>query len=400
MEGPNVAIYLDFENLAISAETVYPSREKPLSLEPIVDFAASKGVICTRKAYADWSKHTFSQYQNRLMDQGFELIHLPETNQQGKNGSDVRLAVDVMEYLEFFHGVQTFIIGSGDTDFIPLIQRLRARGKDVIILGFEHSVGNLVKRNSTEFKGLEELIGKPEAESPSSDLADEPDADYGRRLLLRVLRTHNSEDEPIFMSQLKQQLLRLDPSFSEKELGFSSFKQFVQSFEGDVVDRIETRDETLPIVYLRDPGDEPPPARPPALREDALQFLTRRLRYSHQPQRRLDMAAALLACFDQTALLSMNEMFERISAHLERRIPKTDIKKYINTLFTGGAFATSPEHPNGPLLSRPFHLGAGLDRAEALDQIYIRRISEILQSRYTDLPPGDILTLLVEGKGA
>lgn len=400
MEGPNVAIYLDFENLAISAETVYPSREKPLSLEPIVDFAASKGVICTRKAYADWSKHTFSQYQNRLMDQGFELIHLPETNQQGKNGSDVRLAVDVMEYLEFYQGVQTFIIGSGDTDFIPLIQRLRARGKDVIIVGFEHSVGNLVKRNSTEFKGLEDLIGKPEAESPSSDLAGERDASYGRRLMLRVQRTHHSEDEPVFMSQLKQQLLRIDPSFSEKELGFSSFKQFVQSFEGDIVARIETHDETLPLVYLRNPGEESPLPRPSAQVDDAFQFLTRRLRYSHDPQRRLDMAAGLLACYGQASLLSMNEMFERISTHLDRRIPKTDIKKYINTLFTGGAFATSPEHPNGPLLSRPFHLAAALDRPEALDQVYIRRISEILQSRYTDLAVEDILSLLVEGKSA
>ncbi|MEL6626579.1 MAG: NYN domain-containing protein, partial [Bacteroidota bacterium] len=96
----NVAIYLDFENLAISAETVYPSRDKPLDIGPLVDYATTKGVICSRKAYADWSKDIFAQYQNRLMDQGFELIHLPETNLQGKNGSDVRLAVDVMEYME------------------------------------------------------------------------------------------------------------------------------------------------------------------------------------------------------------------------------------------------------------------------------------------------------------
>ncbi|RMG68227.1 MAG: NYN domain-containing protein, partial [Bacteroidetes bacterium] len=374
MEGPNVALYLDFENLAISAETVYPSREKPLNLEPIIDFAASKGVICTRKAYADWSKHIFSQYQNRLMDQGFELIHLPETNQQGKNGSDVRLAVDVMEYLEFYQGVQTFIIGSGDTDFIPLIQRLRARGKTVITLGFEHSVGNLVKRNSTEFKSLEDLIGKPEAESPSSDLTEEPDASYGRRLMLRVQRAHNNEDEPLYMSQLKQQLLRIDPSFSEKELGFSSFKQFVLSLKGDVVARVETRDETLPMVYLQDPGEEESPqVRPSALREEAFQFLVRRLRYSHDPHRRQEMAEALVACFAQADLRSMNEMFEQVSTHLDRRIPKSDIKKYINTLFTGGAFESSPEYPNGPLLSRPFALGANLNRAEALDQVYIRR---------------------------
>ena len=126
MEGSSIAVYLDFENLAISADTVYPSKRKPLLIEPILDFAASKGVICLKKAYADWSKDMFSQYQTRLMEQGFELVHLPETNSQGKNGSDVRLAIDVMDYLGVYAEVSTFIIGSGDTDFIPLIQNEKA----------------------------------------------------------------------------------------------------------------------------------------------------------------------------------------------------------------------------------------------------------------------------------
>lgn len=401
MDGQNVAIYLDFENLAISAETVYPSKNKPLDLEPIVDFATTKGVICVRKAYGDWSKEIFAQYQHNLMEQGFELIHLPETNLQGKNGSDVRLAVDVMAYVESFPEIDTFVIGSGDTDFIPLIQHLRSRGKAVIIVGFEHSVGKLVKRNSVEFKALEELIGEPEAESPSSDLHEELDASYGRRLMMRFIKSRNSDD-PILMSQLKQQLLRLDPSFSEKELGFSSFKQFVHSLKGDVIDRVEIKDESLPLIYLSESrsngnGQSHQSETPDneKRKEVADQFLVKKLRYQKNPHQRLSMSKALFESFREQESLSMNQMFELVHEKSNRKFAKTDIKKYVNTLFTGGAFQPYEKKAQGPLLSRPFQLDDTIESPEGLDQIYIRRISEILQSRYTDLESHEILELMI-----
>lgn len=256
MEERTIAIYLDFENLALSAETVYSSKEKPLAMGPLVDFASAKGLICVKKAYADWSREIFSQYQNRLMEQGFELVHLPSATYQGKNGCDVRLAVDVMEYLQLHPGIHRVLIGSGDTDFIPLIQRLRARGKEVIILGFEHSVGALVKRNCNEFKSLEELLGGAEAGAPSGDLSPERLPGQGRQLLLRFIRSRE-EEEPLLLSALKQHLLRLDPAFSERELGFASFKDFLRSLEGDVVERFDQEQSALPLVYLRDQPEAP-----------------------------------------------------------------------------------------------------------------------------------------------
>ncbi|MEZ4825228.1 MAG: NYN domain-containing protein [Bacteroidia bacterium] len=393
MEGQNVAIYLDFENLAISAETVYPSKRKPFLIEPLVDFATTKGAVLIKKAYADWSKDIFSQYQNALMEQGFELIHLPETNLQGKNGSDVRLAVDVMEYMELFPRINTILIGSGDTDFIPLIQRLRARGKEVIIVGFEHSVGKLVKRNSDEFKSLEELLGKPEAESPISGLIDEPDMEYGRDLMVRFLRSRN-EDEPVLMSRLKQQLLRLDPSFSEKELGYSTFKQFVESLSGDLVDKIESEDQSLPMVFFAD-VPEVEISKEVNTRENAVQFLNKKLRYQKATPKRLELSGVLINGLKEDKPMSMNQMFEFVSENLERKIPKTDIKKYINTLFTGGAFQPEDKKINGPLLSRPLYLKDSLRNPELLDGIYIQRVSEILQSRYTDLGAQEILEMLI-----
>lgn len=393
MEANNVAIYLDFENLAISADTVYPSKDKPLELEPIVDFATTKGVICSRRAYANWSKDIFSKYQTRLMDQGFDLIHLPETNNQGKNGSDVRLAVDVMEYLEIFPHIDTFVIGSGDTDFIPLIQRLRAKGKSVIVVGFEHSVGNLVKRNSGEFRSLEELLGKPEEDVTGDENGEEPDLSKGRNLLLRFIKNNNT-DEPILMSQLKQQMLRLDPSFSEKDMGFGSFKQFILSLKDDVVKKVENEDETLPQVYLQEPEDNGQPVKINS-KENASQFLVKKLRYQKDSRRRQAMAVALFEIMKEEKELSMYEMFDKVHDRIKPKMAKADIKKYINTLFTGGAFKTNEKKATGPLLSRPFQLDDNIESSDGLDNVYIRRIGEILQSRYTDLESGELLELLI-----
>ena len=393
MEEQKVAIYLDFENLAISAETIYPSKNRPLALQPLVDFANTKGDILVKKAYADWSKDIFSQYQTMLMEQGFELVHLPETNLQGKNGSDVRLAVDVMEFIEFFPSIGNILIGSGDTDFIPLIQRLRSRGKSVITVGFEHSVGKLVKRNSAEFKSLEELIGKPEKESPFSDFSENIDVSYGRNLLLRYLKS-KTDDNPILMSQLKQHLLRLDPSFSEKELGFTSFKFFVESLVGDLVEKVEGDNNSLPAVFFKDFSDETEDGGI-TNKEIALQFLSKKLRYQNDPEKRLKISEALLGELEHDNPMSMSEMFEFISTNFDRKIPKTDIKKYINTLFTGGAFKPLDPKMNGPLLSRPFTLEDSVKSPEKIDQIYIRRVSEILQSRYIELGSHEILELLI-----
>ncbi len=392
MEGFNIAIYLDFENLAISAETVYPSKDKPLDIQPIIDFAIAKGNICLRKAYADWSKKLFSRYQSLLMEQGFELIHLPETNQQGKNGSDVRLAIDVIEHLYFYPEIDTIIIGSGDTDFIPLIQRVRSRSKNVIVMGFEHSVSRLVKRNSVEFKSLEELLGQAEDESISADLKQEVDLSSGRELLIRYIKSRD-DDQPVLMSKLKQHLLRLDPSFSEKELGFNTFKRFLLAFSGDLLEKIDSENQTLPLVYLRDHFNEAPDQIDH--KNTARHFLAKKLRYQRDAPKRMEMSRLLYNRFFVQSKMSMNQMFSFLDEKIADTLPKTEIRKYINTLFTGGAFEAYDTEMNNPLLSRPFELKEVISNADKLDQVYIRRISEILQSRYENLSDEDILELLI-----
>lgn len=391
MAGQNVAIYLDFENLAISAEEVYPSKDKPLVIEPVVDFATTKGNVCIKKAYADWSNDSFSQYENVLMEQGFELIHLPATNQQGKNGSDVRLAIDVMENMELFQTINTVIIGSGDTDFVPLIQRIRARGMQVISIGFDHSVGNLVKINSAEFKSLEELIGKPDEESLSSDLAQEMDGSYGRELLIRYIRNRNN-DEPVLLATLKQDLLRLDPSFSERKLGFSSFKKFAQSFVGDLVNRVDpTEKDGLLLVYLND-VDLPQNQRT-NMKDEAKVFLAKNVRFQKNKAKRLAISDSVLDEYKENREMTMSQMIELTSARL-KNMAKIDIRKFINLLFSGKAFEQIQKGQRRPLLFRPLRLKKTMNSPEILEQIYVNRVVEILKNRYSTLNDEEIGELL------
>lgn len=391
MQDEQVAVYLDFENLAISAEEVYPSKDKPLLIEPVVDFATTKGNVCIKRAYADWSNESFSQYQNMLMEQGFELVHLPATNLQGKNGSDVRLAIDVMENLELFQTINTIVIGSGDTDFVPLIQRIRARGIKVISIGFHHSVGNLVKINSAEFKSLEELIGKPEEESLSSDLVQEMDASYGRELLIRYIRNRNN-DEPVLLATLKQDLLRLDPSFSEKRLGFSSFKKFMHSFVGDIVNRIDPTDKDgLLLVYLNDV--DIPQNKRTDLKEEAQAFLSKNIRFQKNKEKRLTLSKILLDEYKENKEMTMNKMIDFTNGKM-KNLTKVDIRKFINLLFSGKAFDQLEKGKRRPLLFRPIKLKETMSSPDILEQIYMNRVVEILKNRYSTLSEEEINELL------
>ncbi len=382
MNEKNIAIYLDFENLVLSAEEVYPSKTKPLLLGPLVDYIASKGNICIKKAYADWSKHIFSQYQRSLIGYGFEMIHLPGTTSQGKNGADVRLAIDAIENMASFEILDTFVVGSGDTDFISLIQNIRARGKSVIVLGFEHSVGALIKTSSSEFKSLDELLGAPEKESLSSDLIQEVEGSYGRDLMIRYVKNRDNDD-PIQMSKLKLDLLRLDPSFSEKKLGFSTFKKYVESLSGDVVDKIDpSRDSGLPVVFFKEV--QTPQKKKTNTRDAAKRFLQKNLKYMRKSPKRTEISRLLFKLFQDRKEISMHDLTEEVFKR-SNALPRITIRKYINTLFADKAFIFAKEDTVESLLDRPLKLNRRIENPETLEKIYVSRIVEIITNRFPDL---------------
>lgn len=399
MDEQFAAIYLDFENLAISADQTYPSKEKPLTLSPIVDFAANNRNICIKKAYSDWSKPLLSRYQNELNEHGFEMIHLPGTSMQGKNGADLRMTIDILEDLQSFPIINTVVIGSGDTDFIPLVRRILARGKKVIIVGFDNSVGKLVKNNCTEFKSLNELFGEPE---------DLDDADYsekkeeqkteldlarlnGRDLLIRFIN-NRSNDEPVLFAQLKYNLLRLQPSFSEKRLGFSSLKKFLESMQEDIVEKIENDPITgHPKVYFRDISAIPPLKMDKE--EEIAKFINQNLKYIKERRTRHDLAKNLLKLFKEQPVASMHEMSEYISKNV-KTVPKIAIRKYVFTIGQGRIFSYADKVNGGSLSSRPQKLNDNISNSDVIDNIYKKRIVEIIQNRFSDVDEQKIIAIL------
>jgi len=388
-ENDNIAIFLDFENLAISADEAYPSKERPLRISPMVDFANSKGNVCLKKAYGNWNIRAFKQYQQTLIESGFELIHLPATTSRGKNGADVKIAIDAMESMEMFKFINVFIIGSGDTDFIPLIQRIRARGKSVILIGFEHSVGTLVKKNCSEYKSLEELIGKPEKDSLSSDLAEDVEISQGRDILVRYISTIGT-DSPIVLTHLKVGLLRLDPSFSEKKYGFNSFMDFIRSFMGDIVENIEQVRQGKHLVYFT--RKELSLSKDSNVFQNAKSFLEKNIRYIRRAKKRKDVMTILFDLFRERESMSMKDMGDAIYGNTEG-VLKIEIRKLMNTLFTGNAFHQQ-EYVKGPLLARPFQLHESITGPEVLEQCYISRIREILKNRFSKLESEEIDRLM------
>ncbi len=394
MEERNIAVYLDFENLALGAEETYPSQMLPLKLGPIIDYLATKGNICIRKAYADWSNPAFSVYQRDLIEAGFEMIHMPGTSSRGKAGADVKLAIDAVEMLDVSEHLNSIVIGSGDTDFIPLIQRLRSRGKEVIVIGFEHTVGTLLKRNCTEYRGLEEILGEQEKEAVSIDVVHEAGNERGRDLMLRYLSTY-LPDEPVPMERLKPDLLRLDPSFSERRFGYKTFKNYVESFVGDLVERIETNPTTgLPQVLFKEVERAEIPDK--SAREKATQFLNANLKFPKKISDVEVMSSSLYNIMDENDYLSMREMVTLISKDT-KGISKLAIRKFINTLFTSHAFTAEASPSYVPLATRRFKLGDGIRTSVAIKEEYLDRIREILEGKFPDLEEDDIAVLVRGG---
>lgn len=383
MDDNNVAIYLDFENLAISAEQTYPSHEKPLFLRPILDYATSLGNICIKKSYADWSREIVHQYERKLVKHGFEMRHLPQTSFQGKNGVDLQLAIDLLEDMQLFPIIDIFILGSGDTDFIPLIRRVLSRGKRVYVIGFDNSVGTVIKENCTEYKSLEELLGIEEDVAEDAELAANRPLDEdinklsGRELLIRFIKNRASE-EPILLSQLKPQLIRLQPSFSEKQLGFHSFKYFIESLIGDVVETVEADSETgHPQVHLKDITEIESVSIDRSLQIS--DFLYKNLRYPKDPAVRDDLSEQLYALLSPKLPVSMHDMVDYIFDKTNGNIPKITIRKFVFALGQGRAFHYADQDYSGPLLSRPQILNDSIQIPGEIGKIYLDRITEVMQ---------------------
>lgn len=268
-----VAVYFDFDNIVISRYdqvhgrgTFQKDKAKGLDTErlrtatvdlgAIMDFASSFGTLVLTRAYADWSAEVNARYHGQLVGRAVDLVQLFPAAAYGKNGADIRLAVDAVEDMFRLPDLTHVVIVGGDSDYIALAQRCKRLGRYVVGIGVAGASSRSLAAACDEFVTYDTLPGisttvvaaQPKkrgrhasaAEPDEEPTAADPQA-AATRLLERALRIGQEKDDADWQhnSMVKAQMKRMDPSFSEKSLGFKSFSDFLRS-RSDVVDLDES----------------------------------------------------------------------------------------------------------------------------------------------------------------
>lgn len=282
-----VAVYLDFDNIVISRydqihgrSSFQKDKAKGLDSErlgratvdvgAILDFASSFGTLVLTRAYADWSADINAGYRGQLVARAVDLVQLFPAAAYGKNGADIRLAVDAVEDMFRLPDLTHVVIVAGDSDYIPLAQRCKRLGRYVVGIGVAGASSRALAAACEEFVVYDALPGVPaldrepapaeaapakrrggRSKAAEAEEPEPPDAQAAATALLtRALQIGLEKDDVDWLhnSAVKAQMRRMDPSFSERSLGFRSFSDFLRS-RSDVVELDET--STTRMVRLR-----------------------------------------------------------------------------------------------------------------------------------------------------
>jgi len=234
MDEERIALFIDFENLAIGAREALGGMD--FDFEPIGNALAERGRVISRRAYADWSM--FSDARQPLTRSHVELIEIPQRmGATRKNAADIKMAVDAIELAFERDYVTTFVICTGDSDFTPLVHKLRELNKKVIGVGVKGSTSNLLPPACDEFLFYDNLAGV-DARGKVADTSDGGDEETPEidslvtTTLGGLLRSGQGE---VLASSLKRAILRKDPTFTEADFGFRAFGELLRHLESEGV---------------------------------------------------------------------------------------------------------------------------------------------------------------------
>ncbi len=393
----NIAIYLDLENLAIAAEKIYPRISKPLAIDLLMDYAASHGNVCIKRAYADWAIDPCRSYAQDLASYAFDMIHLPGLTRQGKNGADLRMTMDALDDLQSLLTVDKFIIGSGDTDFIHLIRKIQQTGKKVVVMGFMNSVGINIRDNCNEFKAIEELMGSLHApKEKQKKEKDDIEGEDGRDLLVRYIRANSKQLEGgVDLSVLKMDLKRLQPSFSERRYHQSSFSAFIKSFQGDLVEKVEGESGGggVTLAFFKDWSDVAGNVDAKAVND----YLEQNLKVERDRDARLRMTELLISIFHRNPEPSINDITDEMFAEMGKKVPKKTIKAFVLTFGEGRLFHFSETEYTGDKFTMPQKLNDEIPSVEEIDEVYKRRLTSLVRNKFPGAPLDLVQRLIDEG---
>ncbi len=248
-QDQNLAIFCDFENVALG---VRDARIKKFDIKLVLERLLVKGTVVVKKAYCDWER--YQQFKAVMHDAAFELIEIPHTRQSGKNSADIRMVVDALDLCYTKEHIDTFVIISGDSDFSPLVSKLRENNKTVIGVGVKSSTSDLLMNNCDEFIFYDDLaredesskqrqrkpaVKKKAASKTSSKPADntpseEDKLDEAISLVMETteaLQAERGDREKLWGSMIKQALKRRRPGFNESYYGVRSFSDLLEEAE-------------------------------------------------------------------------------------------------------------------------------------------------------------------------
>jgi len=240
----NMALFCDFENVALG---VRDAKYAKFDINKVLERLLLKGSIVLKKAYCDWER--YKEFKSDMHEASFELIEIPHVRMSGKNSADIRMVVDALDLCYTKSHVDTFVIISGDSDFSPLVSKLRENDKTVIGVGVKNSSSDLLVANCDEFIFYDDLVReKPGRQPPRKKPQAKPavagdggpkdnNEDKTEKALDLVMQTvealiaERGAEEKIWGSMVKQALKRRNPGFNESYYGFSSFSKLLDEAE-------------------------------------------------------------------------------------------------------------------------------------------------------------------------
>ncbi|MEW6441469.1 MAG: NYN domain-containing protein [bacterium] len=221
-----LAVFFDFENLALG---IQDRKDRLFDISKVLTRLVEKGKIVFKRAYADWSR--YADYKLAFHQSGVELVEIPRRGISGKNSADIRMVVDALELSYTKEHIDTFIVVSGDSDFSPLVAKLKENGKHVIGLGIKESTSELLLNSCDEFIYYEDLE-RPLAQPPPIASEVPLKKQEAFRLLLDSVEALLRENKPILHSSMvKDTMKRKKPSFNETYYGYRTFSELLEDAE-------------------------------------------------------------------------------------------------------------------------------------------------------------------------
>ena len=252
----NLALFCDFENIALG---VRDAKYAKFDIQLVLERLLVKGSIVTKKAYCDWDR--YKEFKGVMHEAAFELIEIPHLRMSGKNSADIRMVVDALDLCYTKEHIDTFVIISGDSDFSPLVSKLRENAKTVIGVGVKNSTSDLLVANCDEFIFYDDLVAKSDRKTPAAkkSKSKKPASkkketkktggsdrkSEGINLVLdttEALYSERGDRSKLWGSMIKQTLKRRRPQFNESYYGFNSFNEMLEEAQSQKLIELE-RDE-------------------------------------------------------------------------------------------------------------------------------------------------------------